>query len=162
MANSPKIAILGLHLESNRFAPTAFKSEFIERCLLYGDELMLDSRSKHPKACGTLTGFVLAMDKIGSWQPAPLVYADGGAAGPIDHKFFIELKEDMASRLRAALPVDGIFFAQHGAALSTENLDPDGELYAMARDIVGPEIPIVSVLDLHAIISERMVAMTDV
>ena len=35
MVDRPKIAILGLHLESNRFAPTAFKSEFKERCLLY-------------------------------------------------------------------------------------------------------------------------------
>ena len=162
MGGGPKIAILGLHLESNRFAPTAFKSEFIEHCLLYGDELVIDARSNHPKACGTLPGFVRQMDAIGSWQPAPIVYADGGAAGPIDHEFFLELKEDMATRLKAAMPVDGVYFAQHGAALSTEHLDPDGELYEMAREIVGPLIPIVSVLDLHAIVSERMVEMTDV
>ena len=162
MVDRPKIAILGLHLESNRFAPTAFKSEFKERCLLYGDELLIDSRSKHPKACSSLAGFVREMDKIGSWRPAPLVYADGGAAGPIDHKVFLELKEDMALRLRAAMPVDGVYFAQHGAALSTEHLDPDGELYGMTREIVGPDIPIVSILDLHAIVSERMVEMADV
>ena len=67
MVDRPKIAILGLHLESNRFAPTAFKSEFKERCLLYGDELLIDSRNKHPKACSSLAGFVREMDKIGSW-----------------------------------------------------------------------------------------------
>ncbi|MEL0021683.1 MAG: M81 family metallopeptidase, partial [Rickettsiales bacterium] len=68
----------------------------------------------------------------------------------------------MRERLVAAMPVDGVYFPEHGAAVSTAHPDPDGELYEMARDIVGPGVPIVSALDLHAIVSEKMVAMTDV
>ena len=162
MVDCPKIAILGLHLESNRFAPPTVRSDFEKLCLIYDDQLLVDSRNEHPRACGTLAGFVREMDRIGSWQPAPLVYADGSAAGPIDHEFFLELKEEMKLRLIASMPVDGVYFAQHGAAVSTEHLDPDGELYEMAREIVGPDTPIVSALDLHAIVSERMVEMTDV
>ena len=82
MVDEPKVAILGIHLESNRFAPPVFREDFSEKCLAYDDELIEDARSAHPKACGTLTGFVREMDRIGSWTPAPLVYADAGAAGP--------------------------------------------------------------------------------
>ncbi len=162
MADGPKIAILGIHLESNRFAPAVFRPDFEEKCLLYGDAMLEDSRALHPSACGTLTGFVREMDKVGPWTPAPLIYADVGAAGPIDHEFFLELKAEMRERLVAAMPVDGVYFPEHGAAVSTAHPDPDGELYEMARDIVGPGVPIVSALDLHAIVSEKMVAMTDV
>lgn len=162
MSDGPKIAILGIHLESNRFAPPVTRPDFEEKCLVYGEGLLSDSRGAHPRACGTLTGFVREMDRIGNWVPAPLVYADGGAAGPIDHEFFEELKSEMRERLLAAMPVDGVYFPEHGAAVSTDHPDPDGELYEMAREIVGPDVPIVSALDLHAIVSEKMVEMTDV
>ena len=162
MVNQPKIAILGLHLESNRFAPPVLRPDFAEKFLAYDYELIEDSRSNYPRACGTLTGFVREMDRIGPWIPVPLVYADAGAAGPIDHDFFLELREEMRSRLAAAMPIDGVYFAEHGAAVSTAHPDPDGELYEMAREIVGPEVPIVSALDLHAIVSEKMVETVDV
>ena len=58
MVDEPKIAILGIHLESNRFAPPVFRVDFAEKCLAYDDALIKDARSAHPKACGTLTGFV--------------------------------------------------------------------------------------------------------
>lgn len=162
MSKAPKIAILGIHLESNKFAPPVGRVDFAEKFLAYGDDLLIDSRSEYPMACATLSGFVREMDKIGPWIPAPLVYADEGAAGPIDHAFFLELMDEMRSRLLLSMPVDGVYFPQHGAAVSTEHPDPDGELYEMIRNIVGPDIPIVSALDLHAIVSEKMVEMADV
>ena len=162
MPKGPKIAILGIHLESNRFAPSVSRPDFEEKCLLYGEDLLTDSRAAHPRACGTLSGFVREMDSIGDWTPAPIVYADVGAAGPIEHEFFLELKEEMRSHLLVVMPVDGVYFPEHGAAVSTDHPDPDGELYEMVRELVGPDVPIVSALDLHAIVSEKMVEMTDV
>ena len=162
MVNAPKIAILGVHLESNRFAPPVGRADFAEKFLGYDEELINDARGSHPKACASLSGFVREMDDMGPWTPAPLVYADEGAAGPIEHSFFLELREEMRERLLAAMPVDGVYFPQHGAAVSTEHPDPDGELYEMVREIVGPKIPIISALDLHAIVSEKMVEMADV
>ena len=95
MSKVPKIAILGIHLESNKFAPPVGRVDFAEKFLAYGDDLLIDSRSEYPMACATLSGFVREMDKIGPWIPAPLVYADEGAAGPIDHAFFLELMDEM-------------------------------------------------------------------
>ena len=83
MLNGPKIAILGIHLESNRFAPSVCRPDFEEKCLVYGEDLLTDSRGAHPRACGTLSGFVREMDKICDWTPAPLVYLP---RQPSDHE----------------------------------------------------------------------------
>jgi microcystin degradation protein MlrC len=45
--------------------------------------------------------------------------------------------------------------------VSTGGPDPDGELYAMVRGAVGPRVPVVATVDLHANIAERMVASVD-
>lgn len=161
MGTGKRIALLALHLESNRFAPAVGRADFEEKVLLYDDEIMDDAAGDHPRMVGTMTGFIHAMNEAGPWTPVPIVNADAGAAGPIDHAFFLELKEEMRTRLEAAMPLDAVYFGEHGAAVSTEIPDPDGVLFQMAREIVGPDIPVISTLDLHANISEEMVAATD-
>lgn len=162
MATAAKrIAILALHLESNRFAPPVARVDFEEKVLLYGEDILTDAARDHPRQGGTVTGFIHAMNEIGPWTPVPIVNADAGAAGPIDHAFFLELKEEMRAGLEKAMPLDAVYFGEHGAAISTEIPDPDGDLFQMARDIVGPDVPIISTLDLHTNISEEMVSATD-
>ena len=156
-----RIAILALHLESNRFAPPVGRADFEEKILLHGDAIMADAASDHPRQGGTITGFIDAMNASGPWVPVPIVVADVGVAGPITEKFYRELEDDMRRRLQAAMPLDGVYFGQHGAAVSTASPDPDGAMFAMARDIVGPDIPVISTLDLHANVSEEMIAATD-
>ena len=51
---------------------------------------------------------------------------------------------------KRAGPLDGVYIANHGAMLTTEHQDPDGEIFAMVRRVVGPEVPVVATLDLHA------------
>jgi microcystin degradation protein MlrC len=46
--------------------------------------------------------------------------------------------------------------------ITTEMLDPDGEIFAMVREIVGTDTPIVATLDLHGNVSSRMVDSVDV
>lgn len=156
-----RIAILALHLESNRFAPPVGRAEFEEKVLLYGDAILADSACGHPRQGGTITGFIDTMNDTGPWTPVPIIVADGGAAGPITQDFYGELEDDMRRRLQAAMPLDGVYFGQHGAAVSTEDPDPDGAMFAMARDVVGPAIPVISTLDLHANVSETMIQATD-
>src|SRR5829696_4892528 len=40
-------------------------------------------------------------------------------------------------------------------------VDPEGTLFAAVRGIVGPEVPVVATLDLHANVSRRMVEKAD-
>ena len=63
--------------------------------------------------------------------------------------------------IRAAPPVDGVYFCMHGAMASEVELDPEGWLLAETRKILGTDIPIVVSLDLHGILTDRMVEHSD-
>jgi microcystin degradation protein MlrC len=52
--------------------------------------------------------------------------------------------------------IDGIYCALHGAMATTDELDPEGYLLQEIRAIAGPEMPIVASLDLHGILTNRM------
>jgi len=58
-------------------------------------------------------------------------------------------------------PVDAIYFCMHGAMASELECDPEGYLLAETRKIVGEKIPIVVSLDLHGILTDRMLEQSD-
>jgi len=144
-------------LESNGHSPVATREEFAAQFIGAGDELVADWKSEHPRAPLTLTGFVDAMDASGPWEPLPLYCAAAGASGPVDHAFFTEVVTEHEKRLRVTLPVDGVYLALHGGAIGTGDEDPEGTLLERVRSIVGPHVPILATLDLHANVSRKMV-----
>lgn len=154
---APRIAIGGFMLESNGHSPVATREEFAANFIAAGAELEADWKTEHPRAPLTLTGFVDAMDASGPWAPLPLYCAMAGASGPVDHGFFLEVLAEHEKRLRACLPVDGVFLALHGGAIGTGEDDPEGALLERVRAIVGPDVPILAPLDLHANVSRKMV-----
>ena len=80
----------------------------------------------------------------------------GPARGPVEETFFKEFLAEIETGLRAALPLDAVFVAAHGAALAEGTDDPDGDLFEVIRRVVGPDIPVVSTFDLHANVSRKM------
>ncbi|MFN3973408.1 MAG: M81 family metallopeptidase [Gemmobacter sp.] len=160
--NAPRrVAILGLMLESNRFAPVVGEEDFLKRVYLAGDEILEDLYSPDPKLPTEIRGFRAEMDSRGDWQPVPILVGLVEAGGPMDHAFFEATMQEIRSRLTAALPLDAVYISNHGAMVTTENSDPDGEIFATVRQIVGPNIPVVATLDLHGNVSERMVDSAD-
>lgn len=162
MATSPRrVAILGLMLESNRFAPTITKEDYLDRVYLAGNEILADLNSSDPKLPAEIRAFVDTMNAQCDWQPVPILVGLVEAGGPLDHGFFRETFEEMKRRLEAALPLDAVYICNHGAMITTENQDPDGEIMAMVRQVVGDDMPVVATLDLHGNVSERMVDSVD-
>ncbi len=49
----------------------------------------------------------------------------------------------------------------HGATVTTEEDDPEGDLLARLREIVGPDVPIVATFDTHAHGTARMARAAD-
>src|SRR5713101_2120668 len=158
---NPRIAILGFSIECNKFAPPATRAHFATRTYLEGDAIIAEARSPTPTMLPETPGFVAAMDAAGPWQPVGIALAMSEPNGPVEHAFFKELLDTMSCRLEEALPLDGIYFCAHGAAITTEEDDPEGVMFEAVRDIVGPEVPIVATFDLHANVSDRMVDLID-
>ncbi|HZS83652.1 MAG TPA: M81 family metallopeptidase [Stellaceae bacterium] len=159
---NPRIALLGFAIECNRFAPVATRADFEQRTYLAGDAILREARAASPRMLAETPGFVAAMDAAGPWTPAPIILAMAEPNGPVEHGFFAALLDEMRRGLEAAKPLDGVYICAHGAGLTTAEDDPDGVLFAMVRAVVGPDIPVVATLDLHANISARMVERLDV
>ena len=157
----PRIAILGFSIECNKFAPPATKAHFLARTYLEGEAILAEARGATPTMLPETPGFVAAMDAAGPWRPVGIALAMSEPNGPVEHSFFEELLETISRRLRAALPVDGVYICAHGAALTTQEDDPEGVLFETVRDIVGPGVPVVATFDLHANVSDRMVDLID-
>lgn len=154
---APRIAVGGFMLESNGRSPVATREEFEQHFVAEGAALQADWKREHPRAPLTLTGFVDAMNGSGAWTAVPLLCAAAGASGPVEHGFFLDVVERHARLLEAALPVEGVFLALHGAAIGTGEDDPEGVLLERVRALVGPGVPILATLDLHANVSRKMV-----
>lgn len=162
-ADSPKrIAILGFSLETNAFSPVCGEKEFRDRGLFVGEDISTDARRPAPVINGGICGFYQVMDANGPWEPVPIAFAAAHPNGPAEKKFFGGLLKTIRDGLANAGKLDGVYCCEHGAGLAEENDDPDGEIFALARDAVGPDVPVIATLDLHANVSDRMVDATDV
>ncbi|HUA51180.1 MAG TPA: M81 family metallopeptidase [Candidatus Sulfotelmatobacter sp.] len=54
-------------------------------------------------------------------------------------------------------PLDGVLLHLHGAMVTETHEDGEGELLARLRRVVGPAVPVVVTLDLHANVTQAMV-----
>jgi microcystin degradation protein MlrC len=158
----PRIAVGGFMLESNSHAPLSTRAEFEANVLLAGEALAADLRAVPPRSPRTVTGFVQGMDDGGPWEPVATILAAVGASGSCEQGFFDWYVEELVRRLREAGPLDGVFLSQHGAADAERDVDPDGTIFRRVREVVGPDVPVVATLDLHANMSEAMVTFSDV
>jgi microcystin degradation protein MlrC len=109
-----------------------------------------------------IAGFYRHMDSTGDWTPCPGMIAAAPPGGPIDHALFLTFLDEMRRGLTAALPLDGVYVASHGASSATGDEDSDGTMLAMIRQVVGQAVPIVVTHDLHCNVSEKLIDSCDV
>ena len=91
----------------------------------------------------------------------PLPWTSATPSGYVTEDAFERVAGMFVEDLRAALPVDGIFLSLHGAMVTEHCEDPEGELLARVRGLVGPNVPLVISLDLHSNTTARMFELTD-
>lgn len=151
---SVNVFLAGLMTETNSFSniPTS-RSSFMETAYARG----LDAALRQPLFAPLVRGLVDGCRQLGhELVCGPLAFAQPG--GPTVQADYEVLREEVLSDLRQAMPVAGVLLALHGAMVAQDCWDCEGDLLARVRALVGPEVPIVSVLDPHAHLSEAMVA----
>jgi len=154
-----RIAALGLHHETNTFSsfPTTYESFSTSSYggILRGGEIEQHQRASH----STFAGYFQAADEFG-FDLVPLLFAVNDPSGTITRDAFERVTDDMMRLLAEGGPWDGVLLNQMGAAVSEDFRDVDGEVAARTRTVVGPDVPVVMTLDLHANLSPKMVAHT--
>ncbi len=81
--------------------------------------------------------------------------------GTLSAEGFRIIAEGFLAPIRANLDVDGVYFALHGSMVAASESDPEGYLLEETRKIVGEEVPIVVSLDLHGVLTGRMLRQAD-
>jgi len=157
----PRIALLGFMLEANQFAPVTTGDDFRASCYFVGPDILAEAAKPAPSLPAEINGFIGAMNTAGEWRPVPILVTNVEPGGPADAGFVAETIGRMRSMLQAAGRLDAAYLCNHGAMTATDSTDPDGAFYAMVRQVVGPDVPVVATVDLHANISERMVEAAD-
>lgn len=158
---TPKIAILGVILESNRSSPVATRQDFESFYVLETAALLEAARAPRSIIAPEASAFVQTMDATGAWLPLPLLLAGCHPHGPAESSVMRDFTEAITAGLVEAGAVDGVYIANHGAMVATDSHDPDGDLIAAVRAQVGDNVPIVVTLDLHANISDQMADNSD-
>lgn len=153
-----RIAILGIAHETNTFSrvPASYR-QFELGDLLRGEEMV----RRFGNASHTITGYLQAAGDF-DFQAVPLMWAQAGPIGLITRDAYDRISGEMLGMLEEGGPWDAVLLANHGAAVSEEFPDMDGEFTRAVREIVGPRVPVGVTLDMHANVSKAVVEHTDV
>jgi microcystin degradation protein MlrC len=129
-----RLAALGMAHETNTFArhPTDYAA-FEESGILRGDQIVRDYAESH----ATMAGFLDA-SRLTGVDVVPLLFTFTDPQGTITGDAFERICGEMLQLLRDQGPWDGVLLAQHGAAVSEDYPDMDGEVAARVRALVGP------------------------
>ncbi|WP_293796111.1 M81 family metallopeptidase [uncultured Bosea sp.] len=124
-----------------------------ENFLIHHGEGLYVQRGQNQELGGALTAFEARPDI----EIVPTICARSGSAGPLSAAGWEKLSEEILAAIFAKLDrIDGIYVSLHGAMGADGELDPEGYLLEKLRERVGPDMPIVISLDLHGILTDRM------
>lgn len=153
-----RIGVIGLLHESNTFIaePTTWE-HFRGNVLATGDAALAAFRGS-PHEIG---GFIDALQGESDVELVGILAARAMPFGTVDNACWTALMSLLETELRKSLPLDGILVAPHGATVAAGAADADGMWLGRVREWVGPEVPIVGTLDLHANVSKRMAQACD-
>jgi len=151
----PTILIAECMQEISSFNP--LPSQYENFAVRRGDDL-LTQRGRNTALGGAFAVFGERADV----KAVPAYSARAGSAGLLSRRGWDQLATEFLAAVRAYAPgVDAVYVSLHGAMGADGELDPEGALLERTREIVGPQVPMVVSLDLHGILTARMLRQID-
>ncbi|MFD1684287.1 M81 family metallopeptidase [Halobellus litoreus] len=142
--------------ETNTFSSLSTGREAFESTSLFFDEEIV------PEFRGTNTdlGGFLRVAAEEEWDVVPTVAANATPGGVVTADALDAFVERLCSGIEEHDP-DAVLLGLHGAMVSERDRDGDGYILERVRESAGEDVPVMATLDLHANVSERMVARAD-
>ena len=156
-----RIAVGGFQHETNTFAPTkadyaAFEAGGGWPGVQYGAPLFAAVEGANIPAAGAIQALrSLGHTLIGT------AWAAASPSAQVTEDAFERILGGIVSGLEQALPLDGVYLDLHGAMVAEHFDDGEGEILRRVREAVGPRVPVVASLDLHANVTKAMVETAD-
>ena len=156
-----RIAVGAFLHETNTFAPTkATYDDFVHGggwpSMAHGAEVLKVMR----KVNIGLAGFVEAAEAYG-WELVPTISAAASPSAHVTTDAFERIMKKMVDGIAAAGPIDAVYLDLHGAMVTEDHDDGEGETLARVRKVIGKDMPLVVSLDLHANVSPEMMEHAD-
>lgn len=151
-----RIACGGFMHETNTFVPeptpwTMFNQEGAWPGFARGSEILTKFRPFNI----AISGFMGVAEKAGHTM-LPLSWSFAQPSGAVEDRVFERAVAYLVADIADAAP-DAVFLELHGAMTTQTIEDAEGELLARVRRLVGPDVPVVASLDLHANVTQKMV-----
>ncbi|MBL8832924.1 MAG: M81 family metallopeptidase [Rhodospirillales bacterium] len=156
-----RIAVGTFQHETNTFAPSKADRAAFERG--GGWPSMVRGAAIPPAFAGMnvpIAGFISAATAAGH-SLVPLICANATPSAEVSDEIFEIVMDAMCTDLAKALPVDAVYLDLHGAMVTDSLEDGEGEIVARVRKVVGPRVPVVVSLDLHANVTRAMIDLVD-
>jgi microcystin degradation protein MlrC len=155
-----RIAIGGFMHETNCFVPDPTDYEDFARPpdrpgILRGEEITLEFAEKGASSAGFIAG------SDGNHEIRPLLWTSTTPGGTVTARAYERISGEIIALLSDALPVDAVYLDLHGAMVSAQHEDGEGELLRRVRAVIGDSAPIVISLDYHANVTDEMIANAD-
>lgn len=143
---SKRVLIAGLFHETHTFLEgTTPLSEFT---IFRDAELLRRVGDSSP-----LGGVLECAHEFG-WEVVPAVEYRASPSAMVEDEVVEKFWQEVADRIQ--LPLDGVYLVLHGAMVSQSFPDVEGEILERLRKVIGAEMPVFGVFDLHANFTQRM------
>ncbi|QRM33076.1 M81 family metallopeptidase [Microvirga sp. VF16] len=152
-----RIAVGGFQHETNTFSPHPAKLDhFLVGAgwpgLLRGDDIERVAAGMNLPVAGGIQ----RLHALGH-QVVPLIWTAATPSGRVTDEAFEAITSEFLTTIsRHLTEIDGIYLDLHGAMATERHDDGEGEFLRRVREVVGPDLPIVCSLDLHANLSPAM------
>jgi len=138
--------------ETNTFSklPTTLE-DYRKRWLIAGEEMV-------PRFKGTrneVGGYIDQAAKHG-WEPVYAVAANATPSGTLTKETWETIRDRIVGAATDAGKLDAVCLSLHGAMVTETEDDAEGALLEALRGVIGPDVPMVATLDLHANATLRM------
>lgn len=145
-----RILVAGMHHESNSFNPIVAREQ--DFAVIYGEEIFNNLRPND-----SLSGIIKTLQDAG-YEIIPTVSARAVPNGEVDLKFYKKIKDEIVERAKKAREegtIDAITLSLHGSMRIKNYGEAEGDLLEELRNEF-PDIPILSSLDMHTTMTDRM------
>lgn len=148
-----RVAVGRFWTETHSFSPLPISRAMFECGLLVEGDAVLNSLRGTRSEVG---GFLSVLDDE-PVEVLPTLAAQSMCGGPIERPVWQEIRDGILRRLAEVQPVDGVLLSCHGATEAVGEEDCVGVLLREVRHLVGPDVPLVATLDMHANPTRQMV-----
>lgn len=143
-----KIAVAGFHHESNTFNPLITgKDDFV---VFRGKEIFSNMENY-----GSINGVISTLQSFEGYEVVPTLFARAVPNGLVSKDFYLKIKEELLEMMWPLKRINALTLALHGSMRVEEIGDAEGDILEALRKIF-PAVPIISALDMHAIITKKM------